>query len=275
MHILKVLYPLRKLESRISELYEWFSRIFADDTEAASLFYRISIDETAHADLVRYQERLASRNNELFGEIPVDIAVVDSTLEMVTSVLSGPPPSLEQAVRIALDIESSAAESHYRATIAHAAPDISRLLSSLRGFDNRHREIFEEFAAARGFISVTESEPSTDEQEDLDMPDNKGADIQIPVPPEVLSKIQYYYEWHESMDFYKLLGIKDYASDDEIRKAFRSLAREFHPDSYVNAAEKIKRKLHIVFSHMTDAYSTLIDPDRRKHYDMTQPRFHK
>lgn len=36
MHIIKVLDPLEKLETKISELYEWFSRIFADDAEAAS-----------------------------------------------------------------------------------------------------------------------------------------------------------------------------------------------------------------------------------------------
>jgi hypothetical protein len=62
-HFLKVLQPIEELEKKISELYEWFSDIFADDAEAAVFFYRVSIDETAHADLVAYQLRVATQNS--------------------------------------------------------------------------------------------------------------------------------------------------------------------------------------------------------------------
>jgi hypothetical protein len=274
LHITKVLDPLEKLETKISELYEWFSSIFADDAEAASLFYRISIDETAHANLVRYQRRLAAQNSKIFGDVSLEPGAVNAALDMAASVLSGAPPSLEEAVKIALDLEKNIAEAHYIAAIAQASPEMSRLLSSLRGFDSRHSEVFEKFAAGRGFPFAAGSGPAPKRQEAPAGPDDRRETL-IRIPPEVLEKIQYYYEWHKTMDFYKLLGIKDYASSDQIKKAFRSRAREFHPDSYMNAAEDVQRKLHVIFSYMTHAYSTLTDPVRRQEYDMARTRSRK
>ncbi len=275
MHIMRVLDPLEKLETKISELYEWFSRLYADDAEAASLFYRISIDEAAHANLVRYEKRLAVQNSKIFGEVSIDPAVVSTTLEMVTSVLSAAPPSLEQAVKISLDIENSAAEAHYRSAIALATPDLYRLLKSLGGFDSRHIEVFEKFAAGRGYPFVTRSRPSPDSQFVPGGPDNETDEISIPVPPEVLERILSYYDSLKFMDFYKLLGINDYASDDQIKKAYRSLAREFHPDSYMNAPAEVQQKLHAIITRVTDAYSTLMDPAKRRDYDTTRPRLRK
>ena len=76
MHILGVLDLLEKLETKISELYEWFSRNYADDAGAASLFYRISIDEIAHANLVRYEKKLAVQNSKIFSEIHLDVVEI-------------------------------------------------------------------------------------------------------------------------------------------------------------------------------------------------------
>jgi rubrerythrin len=53
MGILKVLDGLEKLESKMVDIYEWFAKIFRQDTEAAELFERMSLDETAHVNLVR------------------------------------------------------------------------------------------------------------------------------------------------------------------------------------------------------------------------------
>ncbi|HUO77270.1 MAG TPA: DnaJ domain-containing protein [Thermodesulfovibrionales bacterium] len=272
MYIMRVLDLLERLEAKISELYEWFSRIYAQDAEAASLFYRISIDETAHANLVKYEKRLVAQNTKIFGEISLDPGVINATLEMVTSVLSAASPSLEQAVKVSLDIEHSAAEAHYRAAIAQASPDISRLLENLEGFDTRHIEVFEEFAANRGYPFVSKSKPSPDRQVNPDRPVIKPDKTRIPIPPKLLEKIQYYYDLQKSMNFYKLLGIYDFASNEEIKKAFHSFAREFHPDIYMNASEEVQQQLHTIFAHATDAYSTLMDPVKRRNYDMTRPR---
>ena len=63
-------------------------------------------------------------------------------------------------------------------------------------------------------------------------------------------------------DYYEILGVKKTASADEIRKAFRKLARKYHPD--VNPGDKSAEEK---FKTLSEANDVLSDPKKRKIYD--------
>src|SRR5271167_1959660 len=67
---------------------------------------------------------------------------------------------------------------------------------------------------------------------------------------------------NKDKDYYGVLGVKKTASADEIRKAFRKLARKYHPD--VNPGDKSAEEK---FKTLSEANDVLSDPKKRKIYD--------
>ena len=66
----------------------------------------------------------------------------------------------------------------------------------------------------------------------------------------------------EFVDYYKILGLDKNASDDDIKKAYRKLARKHHPDLNPNDKEAHKK-----FQQINEANEVLSDPEKRKKYD--------
>ena len=65
-----------------------------------------------------------------------------------------------------------------------------------------------------------------------------------------------------AQDHYKVLGVARKATQDEIKKAYRKLARQYHPDKNPGDAKAEER-----FKQISQAYDVLGDPDKRKDYD--------
>lgn len=70
-------------------------------------------------------------------------------------------------------------------------------------------------------------------------------------------------------DYYTVLGIKNSASGEEVKRAYRILARRYHPDINPSAAASNR------FREIQEAYKTLSDPETKKLYDLTAEAFEK
>ena len=64
------------------------------------------------------------------------------------------------------------------------------------------------------------------------------------------------------IDYYKILGVDKSASQDDVKKAYKKLARKYHPDLNPNDPDA-----HRKFQEINEANEVLSDPEKRKKYD--------
>lgn len=74
----------------------------------------------------------------------------------------------------------------------------------------------------------------------------------------------------EYKDYYKSLGVEKNASEEEIRRAYRKLALQYHPDRNPDSAEAEEK-----FKEINEAYQVLSDPEKRNRYDQLGASYHR
>jgi curved DNA-binding protein CbpA len=84
---------------------------------------------------------------------------------------------------------------------------------------------------------------------------------------EVTAKILKLYDEHRRLGYYGVLGVKETADRTTIKRSFYNKAKEFHPDKHFHLPDDMKNKLNTVFSYITTAYTTLMNPELRSEYD--------
>lgn len=86
--------------------------------------------------------------------------------------------------------------------------------------------------------------------------------------PDLEAEMLQRFDRLREQDLYQVLDVVSTANPDEIRRAYYALAKKFHPDKF--RQEELKSKAEKVFAHITEAYSTLTNPETRKRYDEDQ-----
>ena len=71
----------------------------------------------------------------------------------------------------------------------------------------------------------------------------------------------------EKRDYYEVLGVDKNATDEELKRAYRKLAKKYHPDANPDNKKEAEAK----FKEVNEAYETLSDSQKRKMYDQFGP----
>lgn len=87
------------------------------------------------------------------------------------------------------------------------------------------------------------------------------------LPQSIKKEILFVHTRLDGLTHYELLGLPSSADDAQIKKAFLNLSKLYHPDSYFRKElGGYREKINTIYSHLSEAYKTLVDPALRREY---------
>ncbi len=139
---------ISRVEMAASSLYEAWAKRFEGDAEASFLFYRISLEEKAHAQLAEYCRMLVAKHGGEFPDIVETPMEEASFLRMVHE--SSGAKSLKEAVEAAWNLEANVGEAYLNSKLARLGDGfVQQMIQVLANCG--HAESLAEFLAARGW----------------------------------------------------------------------------------------------------------------------------
>jgi len=145
---------LRRLEDfelELENLYVWFSRAYESDPSVSALFRNLGLEERAHANILRYQQKVFLKNRHLFKDIEIDIGIMDDIMRRSKELRSSEAaPTTEEALELSYEIENSIAEHYYVLAGRQSNPDLKDLLTTLAAGCNEHHRRLAQFFGSVG-----------------------------------------------------------------------------------------------------------------------------
>ncbi|MBI5100988.1 MAG: response regulator [Nitrospirae bacterium] len=132
----------------------------------------------------------------------------------------------------------------------------------------RKEELITKIEALTGPLELKEDSAAGVEAPEAATVEMPEARIESRLDPETRKTIDALYGKCEGLGHYGILGANNKATLDEIKAAYREAVKKYHPDVYSHLGnDSLRDKLCEIFSHISVAYSTLSNPEKRKEYD--------
>lgn len=139
MKFLNLLNLLEEIENLMANFYYLLYKKYSFDLRVAPVLYSLFLDEKSHLNLVRYQKRVVWPNQGHFKDVEIDLKEVGEFVERVKGILKNIDNiSLKEALKIALELEQSAAEKHLQNVTLKANPQFGLFLTNLHSDDKKH-----------------------------------------------------------------------------------------------------------------------------------------
>lgn len=154
MNVSVLLDLLLDVEDKMDAFYTWCAHEYRTDHQAVGLFHRLSIEEKAHKNLIAYQQRMAKTSPNDYRDIHVNPSAIKNCARQIDFFQNKKGrTTLAEAIQFAIEIECSAAESHFPELITQSNPKLHNVMRGLKAGDDRHIGLLREFAAKRGYES--------------------------------------------------------------------------------------------------------------------------
>jgi DnaJ family protein C protein 7 len=110
------------------------------------------------------------------------------------------------------------------------------------------------------FMKLEKFQEAVYDYEKASQLDHSKADVR-----EALRNAKKQLKMSQRKDYYKILGVEKHATEIEIKKSYRKLALQYHPDKNTETENKVE--IEAKFKDISEAYTILSDPEKKRRYD--------